>query len=238
MSWFEVFLVSATVLVGSTLQGSVGFGMGLLASPVLMLIDPRFVPAPVLLATLVLTSLLAFRERHGIDVGGLRWAIAGRVLGTVAAMTVLVVLPEDRMTLLFGGLVLLGVGMSLSGLRFAPDRPVLVGAGALSGVMGTIASIGGPPMALVYQGARGATLRGTMSSFFWVGTILSLIALRAVGRFGQTEIQLTSLMIPAVLVGFVCSRWTASIVDRGYTRGAVLSVAAATGLIVIARQLF
>ena len=213
MSWFEILLASVTVLVGSTMQGSVGFGMGLLASPVLMLIDPRFVR-------------------------GLQWALIGRVVGTAAAMTVLVSLPEDQMRLVFGGLVLLGVGMSLSGLRLTPVGPVLVGAGALSGVMGTIASIGGPPMALLYQHARGATLRGTMSSFFWVGTFMSLVALRLIGRFGAEELRLTLIIMPAVLLGFVCSRRTAAIVDRGYTRGAVLSIAALTGLTVIARQLF
>ena len=58
------------------------------------------------------------------------------------------------MTLLFGGLILLGVCLSLSGLRLPPIRGVLVGAGALSGVMGTVASIGGPPMALLYQDAH------------------------------------------------------------------------------------
>ena len=238
MSWLDVVLISATVFVGATMQGSIGFGMGLLASPVLMLIDPRFVPAPVLLATLALTTLLAVRERHGIDVRGLRWAIVGRVAGTVVAMTVLVTLPRDRMSLLFGALVLLGVGMSVSGRRLAPVKPVLVGAGALSGIMGTIASIGGPPMALLYQDARGARLRGTMSGFFWVGTLMSLIALRLVDRFGREEVHLTLLMLPAVLGGFVCSRWTATIIDRGYTRPAVLSIAAMTGLTVIVRQVF
>lgn len=238
MSWIEIGLATVTVLVGATMQGSIGFGMGLLASPVLMLIDPRFVPAPVLLSTFVLTTLLSVRDRHGIDNAGLGWAVAGRLGGTVAAMTVLVVLPEDGMDLLFGGLVLLGVGLSLSGLRPAPVRSVLVGAGALSGMMGTIASIGGPPMALVYQDARGVTLRGTMSSFFWVGTFVSLVALWMIGRCGIAELRLTALLLPAVVTGFLCSHRTATLVDRGYTRQAVLAVATLTGVLVIVRQVF
>ena len=63
------------MVVGSTLQGSVGFGMGLLASPILVLIDQRFVPAPLLLSILCLTTLLTLRERRAIDVMGLRWAV-------------------------------------------------------------------------------------------------------------------------------------------------------------------
>ena len=93
MSWFDIAAASATVLVGSILQGSVGFGMGLLASPILMLVDPRFVPAPILLSTMVLTALLTYRERHAIDLAGLRWALAGRIVGTTVAGTVLLALP-------------------------------------------------------------------------------------------------------------------------------------------------
>lgn len=225
------------MLVGSTLQGSIGFGMGLFASPILILIDERFVPAPILLSTWVLTTFLILRERHAVDVRGLRWAVVGRAVGTVVAGTMLTLLPRERMPLVFGFLVLLGVAMSLSGLRFRPRRSVLLGAGAMSAVMGTIASIGGPPMALVYQDAQGARLRATMSSFFWVGTVMSLAVLRVVGRFGEEEVQLTLVLLPGVLLGLLASRWTAAVVDRGHTRAVVLTVAAAAGLAVIIRQL-
>ena len=237
MSWFEIIIASITVFAGSTLQGSVGFGMGLLASPILILIDPRFVPAPILLSTFVLTAFLTLREHHAIDLHGLRWAVVGRIGGTLFAGMVLVVLPEDRMTLAFGGLVLLAVALSLSGLRLEPVRSALIGAGALSGVMGTIASIGGPPMALLYQDAEGARLRATMSSFFLVGTVLSLIALRLVGRFGADEVRLTLVILPSMMLGLYLSRWTSAFLDRGHTRKTVLSLAAVSGITVIIRQL-
>ena len=164
-------------------------------------------------------------------------AFGGRVIGTVAATTVLALLPQDRMALMFGALVLLGVAMSVSGLRLHPRRSVLVCAGAMSAIMGTIASIGGPPMALVYQDAQGPRLRATMSSFFWIGTVMSLVALRLVGRFGEDEIRLTLLMLPAVMLGLFTSRLASAVVDRGYTRIAVLWLATAAGLAVIVRQL-
>ena len=235
MSWFDIAAASATVLVGSILQGSVGFGMGLLASPILMLVDPRFVPAPILLSTMVLTALLTYRERHAIDLAGLRWALAGRIVGTTVAGTVLLALPAGRMELLFGVLVLLGVVMSVSGFRPQPIPLVLLSAGTLSGVMGTVASVGGPPMALVYQDALGARIRSTMSGFFVVGTTLSLFALRLVGRLGADEVRLALLMLPSLLAGFMISRWTAGIVDRGYARVVVLAIASLSGVLVIIR---
>ena len=236
MSPGEILTVVLTVLFGATLQGSVGFGMGLLASPILILIDPRFVPGPILLSTTVLTVLLVYRERTAIDFHGIQWAMVGRLFGTVLASAILLVVSADQLVLLIGVFILSAVGMSLSGFRFDPIRPVLVVAGMLSGLLGTVASVGGPPMALVYQHAAGARIRSTMSGFFLLGTILSLGALWYVGRFGAYEIQLTLVMLPSVLTGFVLSKWTAVYVDRGYVRPAVLSVAAGAGLLVIIRQ--
>ena len=76
-----------------------------------------------------------------------------------------------------------------------------------------------------------------MSGFFWIGTIVSLTALRLIGRFGAEEISLALVMLPGVLMGFFVSRRTTAFIDRGYTRYAVLTVAGVTGVMVVLRQL-
>ena len=237
MSWIDFLLASICMGFGATLQGSVGFGMGLLGSPILMLIDPGFVPGPILLSTLVLTLGLTHREHQSIDLRGVAWALSGRIVGTIAGAAVLALLPADELALLFGTFVLLAVAMTVSGLRLEPTRPILVGAGTLSGVMGTVASIGGPPMALVYQHATGSRIRATMSGFFFAGTILSIAALAGVGRFGVREVLLTLVLLPGVFAGFLVSGRTARLLDRGYTRAAVLVTSGISGLVVILRQL-
>jgi len=235
MSPFDTLLIILCGAVGFTLQGAVGFGMGILGSPILILIDTRLVPGPILAATMVFTTLLTLRERRAIDLGGLRWAVIGRTAGTVPAAALLAVLPSEQLGLLFGGIVLFAVAISISGLQVEPHPVSLLVGGALSGMMGTIAAIGGPPMALLYQHAPGACVRGTLSSLFLAGTIISLVALVFVGRFGRDELQLTLALLPGALFGFVVSRRIASRLDQGYTRRAVLAVAAVAGLIVVVR---
>ena len=235
MSLFDALLVMLCSAVGFTLQGAVGFGMGILGAPILILIDIRFVPGPVLASTMLFTTLLTVRERHAIDLGGLRWAVAGRIAGTIPAAGLLAVLPAEQLSLLFGGIVLLGVGISMSGLHVEPRPVSLLVGGTLSGIMGTIAAIGGPPMALLYQHAPGARVRGTLSSLFLIGTIISLAALSLVGRFGREELRLTLALLPGALFGFVVSRRIASRLDRGYTRQAVLTIATVAGFIVVVR---
>ncbi len=237
LSIADIVIVTVVTFVGSTLQGAIGFGMGLLAAPLLILLDPRLVPAPILVCTLVLTLLMSYRERRAMDVRGLRWAILGRIAGTVVAAGILAIAPADTLLLLFGVFILAAVAMSVSGLRFEPTGRALVAAGVVSGVIGTVAAAGGPPLALLYQDAPGARIRSTISGFFVIGTIVSLAALWLVGRFGGGELRLALVMLPGMLAGLALSRSIAPLVDRGYTRPAVLTVVGLTGAAIVVRQL-
>ena len=228
---------AAIVMVGATLQGSVGFGIGMLAAPLLVLIDPRLVPGPLLASALVLTLLVAFRERRAIDFGGMGWALAGRVPGTLLGAVTLTFIPPDEMALLVGALVFLAVGLIGSGLRVERTGRTLLAAGTLSGFTGTTASIGGPPIAILYQDSPGETIRGTMSSFFTVGLVISLSSLAVVGRFGAEEIHRAAFLMPGAVVGFVISRRIAPLLDRGYTRTAILAVSAIAALSAIVQAL-
>jgi hypothetical protein len=236
LSWSDLAVASVAVIVGALVQGSVGFGLGMVAAPTLMLIDERMVPAPLLVASMILTVLMTHREWHAIDFPGLTWALGGRVAGVVAGATMLTLLSGDAIAIVFGALVLMAVGLTASGLHVVPRRATLVGAGALSGFMGTVSSIGGPPMALLYQHAAGPRIRGTLSVFFVLGTGLSLLALWFIGRLGAAELALAAALVPGTVLGFALSGRARRVLDGGYTRRAVLSVAAAAGLLVLLRS--
>jgi uncharacterized membrane protein YfcA len=234
-----MLLTACTIVsISALLQSSVGFGFSIVAAPLLILLDPRLVPGPLLLAGLTLVLLLTLRERRSIDKSGLTWAIAGMVPGALLGGVILTTLAEEAMSLFFGGLVLLAVVMSIAGLHFAPTPPVLAGAGLLSGLMSSTSSISGPPMALVYQHKPGTSLRGTLSGYFLASTTFSILVLRGVGHFGYEELSLALPLLPAVLIGFWVSKWTISLLDRGYTRPGVLILSSAAAVIVITRTIF
>jgi len=225
--------VFVLLAIGSCIQSSVGFGLGLIAAPLLFLIYPPLVPGPLMASSVALTLLIALRERSAIDLGGLGFAVAGRIAGTLLAALVWRFLPGDDFDVLFASLVLLGVALSFSRLRVEPGPLTASAAGALSGFMGTLSSIGGPPMALLYQRQSGARIRGTLSGHFVIGALISLLALAAVGRYGRTEIILSIELVPGVLAGYLASRWVRASVDRVGARPFVLglSVLAALGIL-------
>lgn len=236
MSPADLVAVSAVVAVGALVQGAVGFGLVLIAAPLVTLIDPRFVPGPMLVAALMLTLVMSYRDRGGIDVSGVGWAFVGRVPGSVLGALLLATMSESQLELAVAVTVFVGVAMAGSGLRVPITRPTLLGAGFLSGVMGTTTAIGGPPIAIVYQHATGPNLRGTLSGFFVVGSILSMATLALVGRFGLAQIRDGVLLLPGLLVGYLLSLPATRVLDRGYTRGAVLTVSAAAALVLLVRR--
>jgi len=233
----ELLLAFVTMAAASAVQSSVGFGLNLLAAPILALIDPIFVPGPAIAAGLVQTVIMAGRERRGIEYGHIGWTATGRVVGTAGGVLVLSVANGSQANIAFGSLVLLAVALSLVGLRLSPVPRVLIGAGCLSGVMNTISSIGGPPIALIYQHERGAKLRGTLAGHFVVGASISLAALIVSGHFTGTEVVATAVLVPGVLLGFPLARPLTRVIDGRSARPAILTLAALSAVAILAREL-
>lgn len=229
----SILLVSGIAASGALLQGSVGFGLGLIGVPLLVLIDPIFVPGPLLLGAFLLNLLIFERERMAIHFQDVVWAVPGRILGAFSGALVLIVVPKENLSLLFGAMVLLAVGINAAGLDFAAVPRHIFAAGTLSGFMGTTSAIGGAPMALVFQKQKGPRIRGTLSVIFAIGTVISMASLRIIGRFGFQELRAALVLFPGIVLGFVLSRYTARILDRGFIRGTVLITAALSAVLVI-----
>lgn len=230
-------LAFGIALLGSILQGSIGFGLGLICVPLLVLIDPVFIPGPLLLSALLLNILIYSRELRFIDKSGLKWAIPGRVLGAVLGASLLTIIPQKNLSLLFGSMVILAVSISFAGFDLPPTPWSVFGAGTFSGFMGTAASIGGAPMALVYQRQKGPRIRGTLAAIFIFGTIISITSLAFIGRFGLREIQAALLLFPGNIFGFLLSSRTARVLDRGFMRPAVLVASSISGMIVVVKNI-
>ena len=80
-----IALVLATI--GSTVQGAIGFGLAVVAAPILMLLNSKsvFVPGPLLLAAMLLTILIAHRERGSVARREVAIGTVGRVFGMIPA---------------------------------------------------------------------------------------------------------------------------------------------------------
>jgi len=228
----------SVVTLGATGQGSIGFGLAVVSAPVLLLLDPVFVPGPMLLAAMLLVILIAHRDRAETVIRDVPLGILGRLLGTIPAAYALSVMPHEAYDMLFASMVLLAVVLSLLGWHFPPTPANVVAAATLSGFAGTVSSLGGAPMALVYQAESGPRIRGTMSAIFTAGTIISLAGLWWVGYFGLVELLVGLALMPGIVVGFLLSRYTSRIIDAAHTRPAILVVSALSAVAIVVRAVW
>ena len=237
MAMPEIAVIVAVVTLAACVQGCIGFGMALIAAPILVLVDPALVPGPLMASGLLLVSLVALRDRAHADLETVRWAILGNVGGAAAGAWVLTLLDASGFSLLFGLLVLVGVALSASGLHVRVSRGSTLGAGMLGGFMATTSAIGGPPVALVYQHSEAARFRGTLSTYFIASSLVGLIALSSVGRFGRAEMELALLLIPGQVVGFLLSSWLTRVLREASVRPVVLVLSGLAALVVLGRVL-
>ncbi len=237
MELSEAAVVAVAVLVGATVQGSVGFGLALVAAPVLALVDPDLVPATPLLLATGLVAVVAWRERSIIELGDLTWAWIGRVPGTLAGVVVVSVLTGAALELAFGLGVLAAVAMIASGRRVVAGRGALFAAGGVSGLMATSVSIGGPPMALVLLDLEPRRMRATMAAFFLGGSALSLAALAVAGRVHLDALGAAAWLTPAMLIGLAVADPLLARVSPAVLRRAALTVAAVSATVLVVRGL-
>jgi uncharacterized membrane protein YfcA len=234
-----VFVLAALVMgVGAAVQGAVGFGAALMAAPVLALLDPTFVPAPLILAALVLNLLVMRRDPGAHHWAPVKWPVIGQVPGALIGVAVLsAAASDDTLGVLFGVLILFAIALSLSGLHPRPTRPVLFGAGTLSGFMQSTVGAGGPPIALVFQNESGPVIRASLSRYFLSSCTVSLFFLTLAGQVGGAELVAAVVLLPGTVLGFLASGWVAHHVDGDVARRAVLTLSAVAAVAVLLKAL-
>ncbi len=220
--------VGAIVATGAALQGAVGIGFTVLAAPLLVMLAPELVPGPILMLGVLAAGMTTLREFRVVDVRELGLAMSGRIAGTIAAGTVIAMLPPAAFGFIFAVMLLAAIGLSLLRWHVLPTPRNLVTAGVLSGFMGTITSVGSPPMGLVYQNMPGPKVRATVSAFFLLGASFSVLTLALVGRFTAAQAAATLWLVPPVLLGFAVSRYLVRYVDKS-RRGVKNTVLAISG---------
>ena len=223
------------VFAGSTLQGSLGFGLNLVVAPVAGLVDPDLVPAPLLILGVVHVAALAYRERRDLTFAPVGRTMIGRVPGIVLAVWLLTSVSAEAIEILFGAMLLGVTALSLVRSGLQATRPNLIAAGAAAGITGTTVAVGGPPVALVLADRPNA--RAEIASVVIVGTTASLVGLVGFGEVGMPDVRIAAALVAPLLLGFACSRVFVGRLDRDRTRVAVHAVAGVAAVALLVRGL-
>jgi uncharacterized membrane protein YfcA len=225
----------AIMAIGSAFQAAVGIGMALFVVPILAIVEPTFIPGPMLLAGSVLAAMTAYHDRDAIDPKGLRIALLGLAVGTVAGALALRFATGPHMPRVFGIAILAAVLVSILGPTInATTRNLLLG-GAAAGVAGIMAGIHGPPISLVFQRADPRVARAMLGAFFMIAYLGSVGALALFGLFRAPELERAIVLLPGVAIGLAIAPLARRFINRDRLRLAILGMAAISGAVLVFR---
>lgn len=236
MTWTLANFALATLIVtfGALLQAASGLGAGLIIVPLLTaLLSTDLVPGPMIFASLALSAVMMVRGWQEISFRLTPQLFAGIVAGTVVAAWFIANVPAQSLGLVFGIGVLIAVGLTLRAPRFSLTPGGMFTAGSLAALLGVSVGIGAPVLALLYQHFPGPALRATLAYIYFISSIIGLVFLHFVDRFGEQEIISGLYLVPGFVAGFILSPRLVRLVDGGYARPLVLTISIAGAVFLI-----
>ena len=224
-----------TIAVGAAVQSAVGFGLAVVAAPFVVLAEPSLMPGAILVCGFFLPLWELVRHDRDIDGRMLVSAYGMRLALTPLGAAVVVWAGAREIALIVGVMMLLVVAVSLTPLSVRATVPNALGAGAITGVAGTAASIGGPFFAMVLQHERPERIRSTLAAFFVLGSLTSLAALSFAGELHRTQLAAGLLWVPFLALGVWLGGPLRHLVSRERMRHVVLTFCTVASVVVIAR---
>ncbi len=226
-------LIVASVLFLATLVRSVfGFGEALIAVPLLALVLPVTVAAPIAaLVSITVAAIVVAQDWRHIQMRSAAWLVLSTLIGIPFGLLLLTRVPEPIVKAL---LALVIISFSLQAMRakrwhLATDRFAWL-FGVVAGVLGGAYGMNGPPLALYgsLRGWRPAEFRATLQGYFLPASAAGMLGYWIAGLWTPSVTHFYLLSLPAVLVATVAGR---AVHQRMSAKGFLLAVYG--GLIVI-----
>jgi len=192
-------LLAVTVFVAGLVRGFAGFGTALVYLPIAAtVLSPVWAIITVVIFDLVGPGLIlrrALRDGHPRDLMRL---LAGCVVGLPIGLALLFAIAPEMFRYGVSAVSLLMLGALVLGLRYRGvlSKPMIYGTGAISGVLGGVAGIPGPPVILLYMASPHAAkvIRGNTTSYLFFYDVLILGLFLITGKM-----QLEPVILGAVL---------------------------------------
>jgi uncharacterized membrane protein YfcA len=224
-------LAALAVAAGAATQSVTGLGFSLVCAPFLIaLAGPRDGVRLNLMLSVVVNVAYLLPEREDARVADALRLLLPAAVATPITAWVIGRVDADPLAVVAGVLTVAAALALLVGIRVRQPHAVL--AGGLSGVMNTVAGIGGPAVAVYAVGAGwpAAVRRPTFQLYF--------LGLNAVGLLALGPRWPPGLLWLGLLAGFLAGRLIIGRVPEQAARTATLAIAVAGGLVAVARGLF
>ncbi|MES2392496.1 MAG: sulfite exporter TauE/SafE family protein [Acidobacteriota bacterium] len=207
----------AVVFVATLIRSTFGFGEALIAVPLLALMLPIKIAAPVVvLLSVTIAVVVIVQDWRHVHVRSTGWLLAPGAIGVPLGVLLLTHAHEAVVKCVLGVLLILFAGYFLLGRNPAQlksdSKPWLLGCGLVSGVLGGAYGMNGPAL-VVYGAMRRWSpqhFRATLQGVFFPASLLVMAGYWASGLWvpAVTHYYLLSLpaALPAIVLGGALNR--------------------------------
>ena len=235
LSGYQLLMAAAIMCFGAFVQSTIGFGLAIIAAPLLYMIDPMFVPGPLIACGFLLALPMAIQNISSLQFKGVSIALMGRVPGTYIGILILATLSPASLSIGIGAMVLMATLLTWTTIDITPSRGNFLIAGFLSGVAGTATSIGGPPVAILLQNQKAKAIRGNLAAYFIFSSTMSTVALAMSGHYTADHLLLSAYLVPGLILGFTLGHMAIKTFALDSIRPAILSMCLIAGMAAVIR---
>lgn len=235
LSLLELIAVIGAAVAGGALQSTLGFGASFVLVPTLAVIAPTLLPGAVVVGIVPMSVTMIIRDRRGFDARTVGRISLGRLPGIAVGGLVVAWLPLRWLTAMIALVLLLAVGSIAGGWQLAVTRRHELVAGAVSGLTGTAAALGGPPLALLHRNTAGGVLRPTLAGVWLVGSGPVLLSLALAGSLTRAQWSMGLSLGLSMVAGLTLAAPVVARLPDTRLRGLVLGWAAVGAVLALAR---
>ena len=238
----ELAFAMGVVFLSSTVAGLVGFGMGMMLSPLLLLV---LEPQPVVLAVNSLSfvglAMIGVKGRREVSRESAKPLVIAGLAGVPVGLLVLENLAPESLKILIGAVILVLAALSLSKRRIPiPRSRVADGAFGFGGAaLVTGLGVGIPIVAwhLFNQGMGARKIRVTIAVYYSTVAVFAIFLYVIFGIYTGERWLLNLMLLPATLAGFWVASRLVGRMKESMLRFAVVAVIIISGLTLLIREL-
>jgi len=219
----NIIALSLIIFIASTVRGFTGFGLALIAVPMIVFIMPVTDTAVFISIINIIFSLLYYRKSKEIVKGQPLGAMAIWTGIGVAAGTVLLKFVNPAYIQLLWGLLIIFIVISLVrglNLHIKSERTALTLSGLFGGVLAGATGITGPPVAIILSSIRTPKekFNAIISIFILFAVSYALVFYLITGLIRKEIVLLAFCSVPALLAGlFTGDRLVSRISQKTFT---------------------
>jgi uncharacterized protein len=199
------------MFVATVFRTMFGFGEALVAVPLLALIIPIQVAAPIaVLASIVIAGFVVVRDWRHIHFKSASWLIFSTLFGIPVGLVLLKTASESVVKTLLAVIILVFAGHSFLHSRriFLKDDRFAWVFGFIAGICGGSYGVNGPPLA-IYGSLRGWSperFRATLQGYFLPASIVGMCGYALAGLWTNSVTTYFLWSLPAITLGILVGR--------------------------------